>query len=185
MAHLRIPYTRAVYTGIKKKNEFFSHSGFSLKVTRQLPLNTAKKQNRKTHLRSVVFWNSAGFSLVFCQCKHSLPSRQYYSGFWSRGTWPTRDSYTSRDVLHTMQHYGRGQREFAHAHHVPKHQYEIQVFFAHVLFLPITRKVMGFPGSVNCATKNPGFLYFGFCQCKWAYRSKPHPGSNLMIKFTL
>ena len=32
----------AVYTGIKKP-ESFSHSGFSLKVARQLPLNTPKK----------------------------------------------------------------------------------------------------------------------------------------------
>ena len=71
---------RAVYTGINKP-EFFSHSGFSLEVARQLPINTAKNTNRKTHLRSVVFWNSAGFSLVFCQCKRSLPSHRYYSGF--------------------------------------------------------------------------------------------------------
>ena len=44
----------AVYTGIKKP-ESFSHSGFSLKVARQLPLNTPKTPNRKTHLRSVIF----------------------------------------------------------------------------------------------------------------------------------
>ena len=57
----------AIYTGIKKP-ESFSHSGFSLKVARQLPLNTKKKTNRKTHLLSVIFWNSAEISLVFCQC---------------------------------------------------------------------------------------------------------------------
>ena len=28
---------------------------------------------------------------------------------------------------------------------------------------------MGFSGSVNGTTKNPGFLDFGFCQCKWAF----------------
>ena len=54
----------AVYTGIKKP-ESFSHSGFSLKVAGQLPLNTPKNLNRKTHLRSVIFWNSAEISLVF------------------------------------------------------------------------------------------------------------------------
>ena len=63
-------YNSAVYTGIKKP-ESFSHSGFSLKVARQLPLNTPKNLNRKTHLRSVIFWNSAEISLVFCQCKRS------------------------------------------------------------------------------------------------------------------
>ena len=81
----------AVYTGIKKP-ESFSHSGFSLKVARQLPLNTPKNPNRKTHLRSLIFWNSAEISLVFCQCKRSLQSRRYYSGFWSRDTWPSAES---------------------------------------------------------------------------------------------
>ena len=92
---------RAIYTGIKKP-EFFWHSGFLLEVARQLPLNTAKNQNRKTHLWSVVFWNSAGFSLFFCQCKRSLPSRRYYLGFWSHGMWPSdRGSPAARDVLRT------------------------------------------------------------------------------------
>ena len=35
--------------------------------------------------------------------------------------------------------------------------------------MPKTPNVMGFSGSVNGTTKNPGFLDFGFCQCKWAY----------------
>ena len=42
-------------------------------------------------------------------------------------------------------------------------------FFAHALFVPKTPNAMGFSGSVNGTTKNPGFLDFGFCQCKWAY----------------
>ena len=95
---------RAVYTGIKKP-EFFSHSVFLLEVARQLPINTAKNPNKKTHLRSVVFWNSAGFSLVFSQCKRLLPSHQYYSGLWSRGTWPSAESPAARDVLRTT--YGQ------------------------------------------------------------------------------
>ena len=44
-------YISAVYTGIKKP-ESFLYLGFSLKVARQLPLNTPKNPNRKTHLRS-------------------------------------------------------------------------------------------------------------------------------------
>ena len=82
---------RAVYTCIKKP-ESFVHSGFSWEFARQLPLNTAKNPNRKTNLRSVIFWNSAGFSGFFCQCKRLLQSRRYYSGFWSRGTWPSAES---------------------------------------------------------------------------------------------
>ena len=65
---------------------------FRWKLPRQPPLNTPKNPNRKTHLRSVIFWNSAEISLVFCQCKRSLQSRRYYSGFWSRGTWPSAES---------------------------------------------------------------------------------------------
>ena len=48
-------------------------------------------------------------------------------------------------------------------------KYEIRGVFAHALFVPKTPNVMGFSGSVNSTTKNPGFLDFGFCQCKWAY----------------
>ena len=55
---------RAVYTGIKKL-EFFSHSGFLLEVTRQLPLNTAKNPNKKTHLRSVFFFKLRRLFTVF------------------------------------------------------------------------------------------------------------------------
>ena len=84
---------RAVYTGIK--NLRFSHIPFFLKVARQLPLNTAKNLNKKPHLRSAFFWNSVGFSLFFANVKHPLHSRWYYSGFWSRGTWPSGDSYAA------------------------------------------------------------------------------------------
>ena len=64
--------------------------GFFVEVATTSPKHS-KKLNRKTHL-SVIFWNSAEISLVFCQCKRSLQSRRYYSGFWSRGTWPSAES---------------------------------------------------------------------------------------------
>ena len=45
-----------------------------------------------------------------------------------------------------------------------------RVFFRACAFLAKKpRKVMGFSGSVNGTTKNPGFGDFGFCQCKWAF----------------
>ena len=59
--------------------------------SQQLPLNTPKNWIEKPHLRSVIFWNSTEISLFF-QCKRSLQSRRYYSGFWSRGTWPSAES---------------------------------------------------------------------------------------------
>ena len=88
---LKIAYfinNRAIYTCIKK-TESFVRSGFSWEVARQLPLNTAKNPYRKTHLRSGIFWNSAGFSGFFGQCSNLAG---YYSGFWSRGTWPSAES---------------------------------------------------------------------------------------------
>ena len=144
--------------------------GFSLKVARQLPLNTPKKPNRKTHLRSVIFWNSAEISLVFCQCKRSLQSRRYYSGFWSRGTWPSAESPDRgpRCNAHYTRVRSKVERSRACAP-LTKPSVWDSGFFAHALFVPKTPNVMGFSGSVNGTTKNPGFLDFGFCQCKWAY----------------
>ena len=88
---LTLRYIRAVYTCIKKR-ESFIHSGFSWEVARQLPLNTAKNPNRKTHLRSRIFWNSAGFSGVFANVNACSNLAGYYSGFWSCGTWPSAES---------------------------------------------------------------------------------------------
>ena len=163
-------HIRAVYTCIKKP-ESFVHSGFSWEVARQLPLNTVKNPNRKTHLRSRIFWNSAGFSGVFANVNACSNLAGYYSGFWSRGTWPSAESPDRgprRNAHYTCTVKGSS-REVAHAHHLPKHQYEIRGVFAHALFVPKNPNVMGFSGCVNGTTKNPGFLDFGFCQCKWAY----------------
>ena len=86
----RVSLIRAVYTCIKK-NESFVHSGFLWEVARQLPLNTAKNLYRKTHLRSRIFWNSAGFSGFFANVNACSNLAGYYSGFWSRGTWPSAE----------------------------------------------------------------------------------------------
>ena len=100
----------------------------------------------------MIFWNSAEISLVFCQCKRSLQSRRYYSGFWSRGMWPSAESPD------------RGPRR--NAHYTCTVKGRENHFFAHALFVPKPPNFMGFSGSVNGTTKNPGFLDFGFCQCK-------------------
>ena len=65
-------YIRAVYTGIKK-NEFFSHSGFLLEVARQLPEATTPKTAKKPPPKCFFCWNSAGFSLFFCQLNACSP----------------------------------------------------------------------------------------------------------------
>ena len=166
MAWTRVPGrksdNRAVYTCIKKP-ESFVHSGFSWEVARLLPLNTAKNPNRKTHLRSGIFWNSAGFSGFFCQCKRLLQSRRYYSGFWSRGTWPSAESpdHGPRRNAHYVHVRSKVERSRACAPLTKKTVWD-SGFFAHALFVPKNPNVMGFSSSVNGTTKNPGFFGFWF-----------------------
>ena len=201
-----------LFTQVCIKNpESFVHSGFSWEVARQLPLNTAKNPNRKTHLRgriflnsagfsgffanvntcsnlagyysgfwnrkthlrSRIFWNSVGFSGFFANVNTCSNLAGYYSGFWSRGTWPSAES-PDRDVMRTTRVRSKVERSRACA---PLRNTQVwdSSFFVHALFVPKTLNVMGFSGSVNGTTKNPGVLDFGFCQCKWAYcPSKNH-----------
>ena len=144
----------AVYTGIEKP-ESFSHSGFLLKVARQLPLNTQKNPNRKTHLRSVIFWNSAEISLFFCQCKRSLQSRRYYSGFGHVIHDLQRNHPTAaRDVMRTTRVRSKVERSRACA--------------------PLTKTSVwdsGFFRACAFRAKNPECYGF-FWQCK-RYNKKP------------
>ena len=74
----------------------------------------------------------------------------------------------ARDVMRTTRVRSKVERSRACAP-LTKTSVWDSGFFAHALFMPKTPNVMGFSGSVNGTTKNPGFLDFGFCQCKWAY----------------
>ena len=126
----------AVYTGIKKP-ESFSHSGFSLKVARQLPLNTKKKKkDRKTHSAAWFFETPPKFHWFFCQCKRSLQSRRYYSGFWSRGMWPSAESPDRGPLkMRTTRVRSKVERSRACAP-LTKTQVWDSGFFAHALFVP-------------------------------------------------
>ena len=134
--HLKT-FNRAIYPGIKNLS-FSSHSLFLLEVARQLPLNTAKNPNRKTHLRSVVFETPPVFQF-FCQCKRSLPSHWYYSGLWSRGT-RSLQNHPWRTA-----HYVRSkvERSWECAPLTKKPVWD-SGFFAHALFLPKTEKLWVF-----------------------------------------
>ena len=77
----------------------------------------------------------------------------------------------ARDVMRTTRVQSKVERSRACAP-LTKTQVWDSGFFAHALFVPKTPNAMGFSGSVNGTTKNPGFFYFGFCQCKWAYSLK-------------
>ena len=166
LTNIHSNHRSAVYTCIKNP-ESFVHLGFLWEVARQLPLNTSKNPNRKTHLRSGIFWNSAGFSVFFPQYKRLLQSRRYYSGFWSRGTWPSAESPDRGPRRNAHYVRSKVERSCACAPLTKKPVWD-SGFFAHALFVPKNPNVMGFSGSVNGTTKKPGFLDFGFCQCKWA-----------------
>ena len=117
----------------------------------------------------MIFWNSAEISLFFCQCKRSLQSCRYYSGFGHVVRDLQRNHPTAaRDVMRTTRVRSKVERSRACAP-LTKTQVWDSGFFAHALFVPKTPNAMGFSGGVNDTTKNPGFLDFGFCQCKWAY----------------
>ena len=151
----------AVYTGIKK-TESFSHSGFSLKVARQLPLNTPKNLNRKTHLRSMIFWNSAEISLVFCQCKRLLQSRRYYSGFWSRDTWPSVESPDRgprRNAHYTCTVKGREKSLMRTTYQNTSMRFG---FFRACAFRAKNPKCYGFFWQCKRYNKKPRFLGFWF-----------------------
>ena len=165
---LTVDQISAVYTGIKKP-ESFSHSGFLLKVARQLPLNTKKKRIEKPTSAAWFFWNSAEISLVFANVKacSNLAGIIRVFGHVVRDLQRNHPT-AARDVMRTTRVWSKVERSRACAP-LTKTQVWDSGFFAHALFVPKTPNVMVFSGSVNGTTKNPGFLDFGFCQCKWAY----------------
>ena len=102
----------------------------------------------------MVFWNSAGFSLFFCQCKRSLPSHRYYSGFWSRGTWPSAESpAAARDVLHTSVRTVKGREKSRMRTTYQKTSMRFGFFRACAFLAKKPKSSMSFSGSVNGTTK--------------------------------
>ena len=134
---------RAVYTGIKNP-EFFSHSGLSLEDARQLLLNTAKKQTRKTHLRSVVFWNSTGFSLFFCQ--FFVNARSPLAGIIRVFGHVGRDlpRNHTRPATYCALRMVKGREKSLMRTRLPKKQYEIRVFSRMRFFSQKTEKLWVF-----------------------------------------
>ena len=120
----------------------------------------------------MIFWNSAEISLVFA----NVNARSNLAGIIRVFGHVVRDLQrnhptAARDVMRTTRVRSKVERSRACAP-LTKTQVWDSGFFAHALFVPKNPNVMGFSGSVNGTTKNPGFLDFGFCQCKWAYCHK-------------
>ena len=158
----------AVYTCIKNP-ESYSHSGFSLKVARQLPLNTKKKNESKNPPPQRDFLKlRRNFTGFFA----NVNARSTLAGIIQVFDHVARDLQrnhptAARDVMRTTRVRSKVERSRACAP-LTKTSVWDSGFFAHALFVPKTPNDMGFSGSVNGTTKNPGFLDFGFCQCKWA-----------------
>ena len=135
---------------------------FSLKVARQLPLNTPKNPYRKTHLRSVIFWNSAEISPVFLR---NVNARSNLAGiirvFWSRGTWPSAESPDRgprRNAHYTCTVKGREKSRMRTTYQNISMRFGF--FRACAFRAKNPRMLWVFSGSVNGTTKNPGFLPF-------------------------
>ena len=95
-------------------------------------------------------------------------------------TWDVTIRRLIRSPRHTA-HYAalrsRAARSCTCAPRNKKNQYEIRVFSRMRFSCQKPEKLLVFSGSVNGATKNLGFLYFGSCQCKWAL----YPHFNCVI----
>ena len=154
-------HNSAVYTGIKKP-ESFSHSGFSLKVARQLPLNTKKKRIEKPTSAAWFFETPPKFHWFYA----NVNARSNLAGIIRVFGHVIRDFHrnhptAARDVMRTTRVRSKVERSRSCAP-LTKTQVWDSGFFAHALFVPKTPNVMGFSGSVNGTTKNPGFWILVF-----------------------
>ena len=113
---------RAVYTGIKKP-EFFSHSGFSLEIARQLPHNTAKNPRKKPESKNSEVWFFETPPVFHC----------FFANVNARSP-----------LAGIIQVFGHVGRDLPTADHPRPATYCALCFSCQK-----TRKVMGFSGSVN------------------------------------
>ena len=147
---------RAVYTGTEKP-EFFSHSGFSLEVARQIPLNTVKNRIEKPTSEVWFFETPPVFHWFFANVNACSPLTGIIRFFGHVG----RDLLRNHPQL--AAHYVRS--KVAHAHHLPKKQYmyDIRGVFAHAgAFLAKKTKSYGFFWQCKRYNKKPSFFFFWF-----------------------
>ena len=146
-------------------------SCFSLKVARQLPLHTPENTRIEKPTSAAWFLETLPkFHSFFA----NVNARSNLAGIIRVLGHVIRDLQrnhptAARDVMCTTRVRSKVEISRSCAP-LTKTQVWDSGFFAHALFVPKTPNVMGFSGSVNGTTKNPGFFYFGFCQCKWANR---------------
>ena len=157
------PHISAVYTGIKKP-ESFSHSGFSLKVARQFPLNTQKKRIEKPTSAAWFFKTPPKFHWFFA----NVNARSNLAGI-IRVFHVVRDLQrnhptAARDVMRTTRVRSKVERSRACAP-LTKTLWDSR-FFRACAFRAKNPECYGF--FWQC--KRYFLFYFGFCQCKWAYR---------------
>ena len=137
------------------------NSGFSLKVAK-LPL--PKNPNRKTPPQRDFLKSARKFHWFFACSLQADIIRVF-----GHCTWPSAESPDRgprRNAHYTT--YGNG-REKSRMRTTYQNTSMRFGFFRACAFRAKNPECYGFSASVNGTTKNPGFLDFGFCQCKWAY----------------
>ena len=110
----------------------------------------------------MVFWNSAGFSLVFANVNARSPLTGIIRVFGHGGRDLLRNHTQPATYCALRTVKGREKSRMCTTYQTTSMRFW---FFRACAFLA-KKKVMGFSGSVN----GTGFLDFGFCQFKWAYR---------------
>ena len=149
----------AVYTCIKKP-ESFSHSGFSLKVARQLPLNTKKKTWIEKPTSAAWFFETPPkFHWFFA----NVNARSNLAGIIRVFGHVVRDLQrnhptAARDVMRTTRVRSKVERSRACAP-LTKTQVWDSGFFVACAFRAKNPNAMGFSGSVNGTTTKNGFWF--------------------------
>ena len=108
------------------------------------------------------------FHWFFANVNASLQSRRYYSGFWSRGTWPSAESLDRgprRNAHYTCTVKGREKSRMRTTYQNTSMRFG---FFRACAFRAKNPECYRFFWQCKRYNKKPRFLDFGFCQCKWA-----------------
>ena len=163
------------FTLASKKTESFSHSGFSLKVARQLPLikHSKKPESKNSPPQSDFLKLCRIFHWFFANvnARSNLASIIRVFGHVVRDLQRNHPT-AARDVMRTTRVWSKVERSRACAP-LTKTQVWDSGFFRACAFRAKTPECYGsFWQCINSTTKNPGFLEFGFCQCKWALYHK-------------
>ena len=160
----QIIHNRAVYNCIKKTRIFRTFGFFVGSCKATTPKHCKKPESKNPTSRVGFFETPRVFQDFFCQCKRPAPISQGIIRVFGHVIRDLQRNHptAARDVMRTTRVRSKVERSRACAPLTKTPVWDSG------FFVPKNPNVMGFSGNVNGTTKNPGFLDFGFCQCKWA-----------------